>query len=179
MSNIHLMLDIETLSQLPDAAVFEVAVVPFSFKSFELVHPKFHDTCRPDPRASYDYDTVRMWSMQEHPLPEPVNNERLLVTNLELYLLRFVDCLLWAKSPSFDCVILQSMFHRNNYKFPIPFRQWRDVRTLTGEAHAVGCSFSDIYNDNKHNAYADCVYQIDLVRHARKHLVNLGAKKNA
>lgn len=160
----NIMLDIETLSTRPDAAVFEVAAVPFSADGVIDDAPHLHVTFPPS-TGHIDVGTVQWWldrakkcSLRNRPLMIETEAAQDVHDFLAWPDRAF---LLWAKPASFDCVILQQWLERNGYKMPVSFRNWRDVRTV--------CELAGWPEVEKreghvtHNALHDCIWQIDTL----------------
>lgn len=135
----HLMLDIETLSTRPDAAVFEVAIAEFTLENLSVSPANLRRwMCKPS-TGHIDPETVAWWMDDKRAthakfiLSCPVS-EATVAAGIQAYLERVKEehpkIRLWAMPTSFDCVILQSFLQRNGCDLPIDFRQWRDVRTI-------------------------------------------------
>ncbi|MGK4478666.1 3'-5' exonuclease [Yersinia enterocolitica] len=142
----NLMIDIETLSQQQNAAIATIAAAFFDPISGE-VGAKFYvrlDWEEDIERGGHlSPNTVKWWLRQSSDARTEVvtdNNEPPCIAlinfcnfvakhkpspkNLPLYV--------WAKSPSFDLVILKEAFVRHGAPSAIPWRYWneRDVRTI-------------------------------------------------
>ena len=143
MDSKRLIIDIETLGTKPNAVVVQVAAVLWNDDTEDNVVLK--QTWNLDVPSqqrvgrSIDYDTVLWWRNQS---ADAFNNvfadsaPRLPITAFRFQLADFMqvvnkyygssDIEVWANSPSFDLVILESLFGNDMYKY----RNWRDQRTL-------------------------------------------------
>jgi hypothetical protein len=164
------MLDIETFSRRADAAVFEVAIVPFDDRGMvdqvecgrDLGHWQW------TPRSgNFEGETVAWW-MQRGGRPD-INaangpGEAEVVGKIYEYLARFPESELWSGPSSFDCVILQQLFERYSHKMPVGFRQYRDLTTLRAAA-----GFPVVPRTHKkHEAFNDCLHQIAVWAECRR-----------
>lgn len=172
------MLDIETLGTTPEAAVVAIAV-----KSFAGDRAILRRINRPS--GEIDSGTVRWWI--EHALSSPnavlatfgkpkrwarqlpldddevwleePQPEKAAIEQVDLWLRSQEIDRLWAKSPSFDCVILQRLWARHGLDFPVPFWKWRDVRTAVEDR---------IVAEVPHDPMSDVDAQIEAVKRARQ-----------
>lgn len=161
----HFMLDIETLSQHSDAAVFEVGIIEFDRDSNIQDYQRRCWTIEPT-TGHIEPATIAWWMRQERIPDLQGSNELDAARNIHAFLSEitsYPDVRLWAKGPSFDCVILTNFLRRHGFEMPISFRDWRDVRTLMEvadwpELPSVPAGFV------AHNTLDDCAEQIVAVR---------------
>lgn len=134
----HIMLDIETMSTQPNAAVFEVAMRKFDPATGAVSPTSFLWQFVPT-TGDIDPQTVLWWTQQDRRLLEKdcMTTEAQAVADIYQTLEEFQECLLWAKPASFDCVILEQLLMRNRLKMPIRYWQWRDVRTIVALAQPM------------------------------------------
>ena len=162
------MLDSEALSTQPDAAVFEIAILEFKPET-GYVMPMERKAWYMKPTTGHICpETVAWWARQEKTLTFGVADEPTTARVIQSFLLDYhnKDVRLWAKSPSFDCVVLTQFLKRHGWAMPIEFRNWRDVRTLlelAGNPEATVDTTSV-----EHEAVFDCLCQIDQVVKAWK-----------
>lgn len=138
-----LMVDIETLGTTAGSIVLSIGAVifnPFTLSGFdELREQAFYVNIDRDNAAhlgfTADPSTLDWWAKQDPAAwaalqtdPKPVREAINAFANFALnHPLRISH--VWAKSPSFDCVLLQALYQKFDQRFPIPFFAWRDVRT--------------------------------------------------
>lgn len=160
------MLDVETMSTQPNAAVFEVAMRKFDPATGEVAPVSFLWRFIP---ASGDIDpvTVLWWTRQQARIFDdaPVMTEAQAALDIYQALDEFHECYLWAKPASFDCIILEQLLKRNGLEMPINFRQWRDVRTVVKLAPPMPGK-----PETTHNALSDVDDQIAELAWAWKEL---------
>jgi len=163
------MLDIETLATTPDACIVSIGAVTFSTDADPLgeqLHISVSKaSCREHGRR-VDADTLDWWRGQPQEARHILQGGRTLGAALaELAgFLADVDEV-WANSPAFDCVILESAYRAVGGAPPWEYNQRNDVRTLRkysptwpddreheGVAH-------DALDDARHQArcVADCL----------------------
>lgn len=172
------MIDIESLAVSPDATVLTIGAIKF-YRRGELQsmdkYEKFY--VRVDPAScesigSYtDPDTVKWWNSQsesaryealEHPDRVPIQTA---LTKLSEWIGN--SKVIWANSPSFDCVILESAYRKCGREPPWRFWLIRDCRTIFDLAGIRKC---DLPDGEEHHALHDCYRQIVGVKRALKKL---------
>lgn len=175
----HLMIDLETLSTQPNAAICAIGAVFFEPSNGSL-GKRFYQTI--DPRSSekrgahVSADTALWWLEQDI----KVRSEVLDATASELdALLRFHDFItevapeekmkdlnVWCKGGSFDFPVLRSAFDRYycSYVPPIPWGYWNEncLRSCLTLAAATGYVPHE-RTTTRHNALADAEYQAEQV----------------
>lgn len=166
----HLMLDVETLSTATDAAVTQIAVVPFELDGSEVSEPKLN--VRVDPQSCMDaglrvdWSTVQWWMQQgreaqEAALPGPGVGVPLR-TALELteaYFRQFPrDTKLWSNGASFDIPILDNAFRACNMQSPWRYSAARDTRTLAMMALNVVRPAPEVQHDALSDAEAQALW---------------------
>lgn len=143
MSNKRLIFDIETLGTKPDAIVVQVAAVLWNDDTDDHVVLKqtwdLDTLTQHQAGRSVDYNTMLWWKNQSKDAFNTVFDDsisRLSADDFRLQFTEFMDVVnkyygsndieVWANSPSFDLVILESLLGIAIYKY----RNWRDQRTL-------------------------------------------------
>lgn len=175
----NVMIDIETLSNKRNAVIFSIAAAffdPLSGKVGSTFYERidWENDCVEN-GAHIEPDTVKFWLSQSSEarieLLDPDGLGEL--ADIVLQNLRdFIEkrqrkgCQLyaWAKSPSFDFVILREAFERYGLG-GLPWNFWneRDVRTIeaTGKINAITLPYTKA--DVKHHAMSDVLGQISNV----------------
>lgn len=136
MDATHIVIDLETLGTNPHAAIATIAVVVIEELTItqELYMrvdlrgwQQSHRTC--------DADTALFWMNQEKAARHEVTTRERLA--LDAALSQIIDLVglyrrpcIWAKSPSFDCVILRTAFEQCSLDTPWKYWHERDIRTL-------------------------------------------------
>lgn len=176
---VDIMIDIESWSAEPNATILTIGAIKFA-RSGELKPIEKCDTfyIRVDPKSCEaigchtDPNTVAWWNSQsEQARYEAIDNpDRVPIKEALTRLSKWIggnNSVIWANSPSFDCVILESAYKR--HKLPIPWKFWltRDCRTLFDMARVRKY---DLPGGGEHNALHDCHRQIAGVKMALKKL---------
>lgn len=173
----NLMIDIETLSTRPDAAILSIGAVFFDTESGELGET-FHCGVRmkdDDLYGHIDPETVKWW------LDRPQDQLDRLITTTDHGLdiinalgqltgfisdyADYTDTLkVWAKSPEFDLTILSSAIRRSGLYVPWEYYNQRDVRTVLdiGE-NLLDANTKLEFNGEKHDALNDAIHQANQV----------------
>ncbi len=173
---VRIMFDIETLSTRFDACVLSIGAVVFASqsKADPMVPREFYVNIS-DPEGHIDENTVRWWFEQEKAAQQRVlsgivslNQGLSMFTNwCAQHLIgdgagallsakkSTIEAEFWARSPSFDEVILLSAYRRAALRAPFFHRWSRDCRTIEA---AAGLEF--LPNPGvAHDALADARYQ--------------------
>ncbi len=163
----NLMLDIETLGTGPHSAMISLATVAFrTTPPFEITD-RFYSKCRPNPLYDeVDLETVEWWMKNKTlcPLDMKAPPVERVLHDFSNWVVKYAGLPLWAKSPDFDCVILERHFVRRDIPTPLHFRNWRDVRTLKHVVrHATGADVPPVENLTPHHALADAEAQAQWV----------------
>jgi len=146
------MLDIETLATTPDAAIVSIGAVTFSTDR-DPIGQELHisvstESCREHGRR-VDQDTLDWWGEQPEAARRVLQGGRPLgpaLAELAGFLADVEE--VWAKSPAFDCVILESAYRALDCEVEAPweFYECSDVRTLE--------KYSPAWPDREHEGVA-------------------------
>lgn len=137
----NVMIDIETLSTEPNAAVLSVAAVSDTEHQFYCVldlRPQIYEGRHISP------DTLKWWMQQSEDARDVFQEDDAAkyigeaYSGLDLLLKKTAraanidpgEIEIWAKPPSFDCTILKTLFETFGLKELWSFRQERCLRTL-------------------------------------------------
>jgi hypothetical protein len=179
MSNVDLMVDIETLGTSPNSSILVIGAVKFQrngnlkpLKELDTFYRRIILNSCLDLGLKVDKETLEWWDKQDSNVRyEALENPDRIP--LRQALIEFSTWMkpcnkVWANSPSFDCVILESAYKACN--IPIPWNFWntRDCRTLFDLANIRKY---DLPDNDQHNAIHDCYRQIVGVKRA---ISNLG-----
>ncbi|WP_224250578.1 MULTISPECIES: 3'-5' exonuclease [Klebsiella/Raoultella group] len=173
------MIDIETLSTQPNAAICAIGAVFFE-PSTGQIGPSFYETI--DPRTSQvrgahiSADTVMWWLRQDkEPISELVNSKSHEI-EVMINFARFIEdaspetmkklLKVWCKGGSFDFPIIKSAFERSSLE-GVPMLPWnfwneccfRSLLTIAGTIGYVPHPRRSV----AHNALTDAVYQAEQV----------------
>ena len=172
------MIDIETLDTGPRAVVLSVGAVKFT-QNEGVVGGEFYDVLELSDQVSYGRtikeSTILWWNNQKSAAREEAfrPDGRRAPWDVIKDLTKFLEGIhsIWANSPSFDCVILDTL--ADDLSLPSPWHYWdlRDLRTareLAGSAGKTPWMGGDKYPT--HHPLGDCENQIGLLRAARAKL---------
>lgn len=167
------MLDIETLDTRTSSIVLSIGFVAFNQQGPVA---DFYANLKTDEQErngrTLSVGTVEFW--MQHKPAYPITNRR-DVEDVLLSLSRFVytatpdgACTVWAKPPSFDLMILESLFKDFGVNIPWNYRVPRCVRTMQDfltreEVDAIESAHKGVV----HDALDDCKLQIEIVNKAR------------
>ena len=161
-----IMIDIETLDTKPTAVILSIGAVAFDIETGETcpdtLYQKLDYKKQIDEGRTTSIETTLWWGQQsdEAYCEAFFGEERLLsaIINLKKYFYNYAadDCRVWAKSPSFDLVILKDAY--DNDIAPWEFWQERDVRTFAdGQLTSV---FVACDKEPSHLPVEDCLVQV-------------------
>lgn len=137
MDATHIVIDLETLGTNPHAAIATIAVVVIEELTItQELYMRVDLRGWQQSHRKCDADTALFWMNQEKAARHEVTTreERLA---LDAALSQIIDLVglyrrpcIWAKSPSFDCVILRTAFEQCSLDTPWKYWHERDIRTL-------------------------------------------------
>ena len=169
------MIDIETLSTRPNAAIVSIGAIKFN-RNTEV--PRLEDMNQFYVRVSrescettgmhVDPATIEWWSKQDRDIRyEALENpiDRLTIKDALMKLAEWFKGTqyIWGHGDDFDCVVLSEAYKLCDMKVPWDFWNTRDTRTLFDIA---GIRNSDLPANDKHHPIHDCYRQIVGVRKA-------------
>jgi len=165
---IDVMIDIETLGINPDSVVLTIGAIKFrkdedlkSLDSYETFYVKIDQNSCTEIGCKVDPKTVDWWNKQsvESRYEAIESDDRITIREALIKLSKWLkgDNIIWANSPSFDCVILENVYKK--CKLDIPWKFWliRDCRTLFD---LTGITKNDLPNNHQHHALYDCYSQL-------------------
>ena len=158
----HLMIDIETLGTGNNARILSVGMVKFTETA--ILERKYFVVDQKSAGGDIDFDTVKWWLNQSDKAKQvfyaqDTMPEGLLAETLTDYLETHKVETVWANSPRFDIVILDSLLQRHGKK-PISFRMQRDYRTMRALFPLDNPPTPTI----AHNALDDAVCQVEVLQ---------------
>ena len=186
----HLMVDLETLSTRPDAPILAIGAVLFDptvINTYEFLRERA-ELLRIDPADAVnvcgrvDGATLRWWFSQPDPaIKRLIDGHLHTVRDALLMLWRYArarvegqpDWLrelpmpthIWARSPDFDCKILETACERVEVSYPFPFYNQRCVRTALDLAFPNGdAPKPQAPGAVKHDASDDAVLQAMMIQ---------------
>jgi hypothetical protein len=172
----NVMIDLETLSTRPDAALLSIGAVRFDETGVASTEEHGHDwqmyAVLEAPTGHVDVDTVRWWLQQSEPARAAVATEiahfwpeRQVLQDFKDFFERVPESLLWCWPSVADEVWLRSCYLRNGYgergaaanrTLPWTHRQVRCARTVAQLLCLGKAPCSD-----EHNALADARAQAE------------------
>lgn len=173
-----IMLDLETLSVRPDAAIIIIGAIKFCRKGNILSledSDKFYrritiESCK-KAGLRIDNSTMKWWNEQAKDVryealenPDRVPLEQALQ---EFSIWMGNSTYVWGNGDDFDCTILGEAFSRCNMEIPWKFFLTRDCRTLFDLA---GIKKADLPRGLEHHAIHDCYRQIVGVKNSLRRL---------
>lgn len=160
----HLMLDIETMGDIPSSSILSIGAVEFDINTGETGKSFYRNI---DLQSCFDLglkvtaSTIMWWLEQNeqarYDLTKAVSFPIIDVLR-EFSLFCNKDYQIWAKSPSFDCNILKDAYRKANIPISWDYRKERCVRTLTSFRPDIVENYPK--SGTAHNALDDCYLQI-------------------
>lgn len=199
MTNIHVMVDIETMGVGVQAPLLTIGAVLFDpkmqstaeslAKRSTLIHVEIEEAVKHS--GGVEGGTLAWWLGQDNLAIKGLLSKN--AVSMETALQRFrqfcIDrnpklddlffqghsqlpqaCAVWAKSPDFDCKNMEDKYQRVydfsvEQRFPLPFYQFRCVRTLQDLAWPGGPDdIPKFQTGTKHDARADAIQQAMVVQ---------------
>lgn len=163
----HVMLDLETMSTRPNAAIVQIGAVGFGLPNgigSSFSRAVSLQSCI-DVGLAVDGSTIEWWLQQGDEARDAITRDQVSLTKaLEEFgewfrghKAKFV----WANSPAFDCVILRSAYlAATGGRAPFHYRQERCCRTVWAVAAGLGVEIPETKREGAaHDAAADALYQ--------------------
>lgn len=184
MSRIDIMTDIETLGVHTDSHIIQISALAFDINTGEEKN-KF-DECVDITKSDYmnvDGSTLSWWLDTDKDLLSDIIKRGKDGYDLENVIGMFEDWFnlisqdydeiyLWGNGILFDNKMIQAQFERFNLKYPIFYRNDRDMRTIVELAQVKEGLSSDEFKAKfeddsfkKHDAFDDCRWQINVVNY--------------
>jgi hypothetical protein len=174
MPDRHLMIDIETYDTEITAVILSIGAVVFNPRG-ETLGDEFHiklSTASQSDRTTSDA-TVAWWMQQDADAREATFGGKKIPIGIALMAFtNFINRLkptctrVWAKSPDFDCSILNHACKQQNIRWPFKFWESRCCRTIIDLAYPMGDFPHMEVEGPKHDALADAKRQAKEVQHA-------------
>lgn len=173
----HLMLDLETMGNKPNAPIVSIGAVVFEPSTGEI-GADFYRVVRlkssVDGGAVPDPDTIIWWLKQSPEARAAICDEENAVnivtalSDLNCFIRDHADpkkVQVWGNGATFDNVIIRASYEREYVPCLWNFWNDRDVRTIVELGKAIGINpRSDIpFEGDVHNALADAVHQAKYV----------------
>lgn len=170
----HIMLDIETLGTKPGCVVLSIGAVSFNPAAASAPQGTFYAEI--DIFSSLmagltiDPQTVEFWQKQTKEkrtqtiFANPINIYAAFNTFIDWVQMQSPDeknRFVWANSPSFDCLILETALLRCEMEWPWTFRDLTDCRTAYRMAKLDISSIAP--SKEAHHALADAEYQVRAI----------------
>lgn len=166
MSQLEIMLDIETLDTEQTAVILSIGAVVMDMEKLELcksevIRTKFYTEIDPytQPTRTVSKATQDWWATQKNP---PMNGDSHLpdvLINLSSFCMAVsTQPIIWCKGTDFDTRILAHAYKQ--YGIPVPWR-YNDVRDCRTIFKTFQLPEPFLPNPNAHNALADAIHQAE------------------
>ena len=174
----HLMIDMETMGNSPDAPIVSIGAVFFD-PSTGNTGAEFYRVVSLESSMSFgmkpDASTIQWWLKQSSEARSAILVDEAMGLRESLELLAdFIaenaangshTVQLWGNGCSFDNVILRRAHALTETPFAVPFRNDRDVRTMVELGKSVGINprYDIPFEGDMHNALSDARHQVKYV----------------
>lgn len=178
----QIMIDIETLSTEPNAAIASIGAVAFEFSKgvVDEFYQKIDITDSIKTGGAIDGDTLKWIFNQSSEMIAEISSGQTTVKNALNSLFDWVQSfdtyVMWANSPSFDLTIIRSAALRNEIDVPWMFWHERDYRTFISYASEFGFQRKYTSGHVSHNALEDSHNQAHELINAYKYMQDLKDK---
>lgn len=162
----NIMIDIETWSTKPNAAIRSTSAVEFDINTGDVGKVFYVNISSHKDIDFFDYEksTIAWWKKQSPQSQYIFHNNQINIDyalNQLNHFLRKND-IIWAKSPAFDCVILKTAMEYFKINPKWKFYNERCVRTIVALDPLIK-NISFTFSGIKHYAVDDCINQIKQV----------------
>ena len=171
-TRIDIMCDIETLGKDGDTAIFQISAAAFDIKTGSIICT-FNEICDiGGGKILVDGDTLKWWLNTDKELLAKLLNqgncsEKWMVEYFHSWienLQKKYDVYFWGNGILFDNRIIKAKMESYNLKYPIFYRNDRDLRTLVDivtTKYGIDVNKEcQVENTEKHNAMHDVEHQI-------------------
>lgn len=169
----NFMLDIETLDVKPSSIVLSVGLVAFdSLGEIDTFYGHLEPEIQAEKGRTVSVSTVEFWLRHTSVYPWHDRQDPIpLLLAMNKFIQKYAingEIFMWAKPPSFDFTIMESLY--NDFKIVLPwnYRAPRCVRTA--QSFLTDDEVLEITSNHKgtaHNAIEDCRLQIAIVNKAK------------
>ncbi len=161
----EVMLDIETLSTQPNASIASVGAVLFSRdgRISKRFYKRVDRTSCAELGMHEDPGTLEWWDGRSAAAKLEIFDEQdrfpisRVLAKFSKWYKKHSPTYIWANSPCFDCVIMQSAYRAADLPCPWKFYDQRDVRTVIDVAGLKKI------RSVSHHALQDCVDQVETL----------------
>lgn len=186
---VDVMTDIETLGTNSDSTIIQISAISFNVETGEHIAEfnQIADIELNEGPIKVTGGTIKWWLNTNKELLTALLNAGIqssenILRNFHSWLCEFedsgADLYLWGNGILFDNKMIQHQFEKLGLKYPIFYKNDRDVRTIVELAsHKLNIpekELKELFNDENlvhHNAFDDVKYQINLVVECYKTLV--------
>lgn len=162
----HLMLDIETLGNVPNSIIISISAVVFddNFKELDYFNENLDVSHSTNLGFKTTESTLQWWKEQSKEAFEISTNNQKRVDYVLYELATFIESnnidFVYGNSVSFDCVLLNCYFDRLQIERPWRFWQERCFRTFKNTFNFSEVEFKGI----PHFSLDDCRFQIEQLK---------------
>ncbi|HAV1607930.1 MULTISPECIES: 3'-5' exonuclease [Enterobacter] len=174
----HLMVDIESMGEKPDAPIVSIGAVFFDPASGQT-GPVFYKVISLESAMEWggvpDASTILFWLKETSEARSEIVMDHAIP--LDDALLQFKDFIaenaangkdtvqVWGNGATFDNVLLENSYARTGITCPWKFWNNRDVRTVVELGKAVGCEprYEIPFDGEPHKAISDALHQVKYV----------------
>lgn len=164
---LHMSIDIETLGVRVDSVIVQIAVVAFYPERGEIIMAHQHTITRYTQDRHVSVETLK-WHEERGGSPDlrAENKDSLVSLETALQMLAMIvqpGDIVWAKSPTFDCMILRHAFEQCGFNgAPWHFRDERCIRTAEDFVKVIGGRLPQFVG-TPHVALDDALHQAGVV----------------
>lgn len=178
MHNLHIMIDIETLSTRSDAAIFAIGAVEFTL---DRITREARWLIDPTTAVGYrDDSTLDWWADQVASEPllkslfKGLKRSSAVANELAEWIMPAFDAhWVWAGPSTFDLTILKTWYRTLGIAYPINWQNERDMSTLARVADQLGIEYKSAATALiEHDPLDDCIEQAHRTRTILNHLAH-------
>jgi hypothetical protein len=188
---VDIMTDIETLGTKADSTIIQISAIAFDIKTgmYISIFNQIADVSKNENPINVTGGTLQWWMNTNKELFNELLNggddsSEEVLRNFHKWITRFInpvngnkDIYLWGNGILFDNKMIQHQMESLGLKYPIHYKNDRDVRTLleltsakTGLSESVIKAWHTKDNEVEHNALDDVKFQIRLAVGCYEHL---------
>lgn len=171
------MIDLETLSTQPDAAILSIGACQFDIETGNIGDTfTRHVAIDDNPlRGHISADMVKWWLKQDESARLAIADSKNLrklascLFDLREFILCTKQTTIWSNGATFDLVIIRNALDRHGMMTPWKYWHERDTRTVVDVAEritGINTAKAATFNGTKHDALSDAIHQVGYISHA-------------
>ena len=176
----NVMIDIETMDLIPNAAIVSIGAIVFDPRYGIVTDDTFYvELAWKTQERSINKETRQWWKGQSPKAKSSLHGTATLVDALEDLAFWIPEgALVWGNGPSFDMTILEDAYRQVGIQAPWKFWNVYDCRTIKYMYESLRGGFDKKVGGGAHNALLDAKHQAQYVNKMWKSILTQTGKQS-